>query len=137
MNSPHIESNVPYRSDGFGRCGGPRIELPAMAMKQTAETWIRIDLSCDGLGDDGVCVRDANDGRGMISDVAPTEEGARKGILNAAVKSRWWFDPQLQRGLCPDCVAARDSGKDLGSGSGHAREARSTTSIDTAAAAGA
>ncbi len=107
-----------------------------MAMKQTAETWIRIDLFCDGLGELGICLRGDSDGSGTISDVAPTAEGARKEILNAVVKSRWRLDPELRRWLCPTCIAARDAGKDLVSGSGHAREAR-TTSIDTAAAAGA
>jgi hypothetical protein len=130
MNSPHIQSNVPHRGDSFGRCAAFDLKWAAMAMKETAETWIRIDLFCDGLGDDGICVGDASNGLATISDVAPTAEGARKGILNAAVKSRWWFDPKLQRALCPECVAARD-GKDLGSASGRAREARSTDFIDT------
>jgi hypothetical protein len=44
-----------------------------------------------------------------ISDVAPTEEGARKAILKAAIKACWRFDPELQRWLCPDCVRARDA----------------------------
>jgi hypothetical protein len=46
-----------------------------------------------------------------ISDVAPTAEGARKQILNAAVKARWRFDPKLQRWLCPKCARARDAPK--------------------------
>jgi hypothetical protein len=44
-----------------------------------------------------------------MSDVAPTAEGARKQILNAAVKARWRFDPKLQRWLCPDCVRRREA----------------------------
>ena len=39
----------------------------------------------------------------------PTAEGARKAILNAAIKACWRFDPELQRWLCPDCVRARDA----------------------------
>jgi hypothetical protein len=101
-----------------------------MAMEETAETWIRIDLFCDGLGGDGICVRDANDELDRISDVAPTAEGARKAILNAAVRSRWAFDVKLQRWLCPECVAARDAGKHLSSASGFAREAGSTVTTD-------
>jgi hypothetical protein len=37
--------------------------------------------------------------------------GARKQILNAAVKARWRFDPKLQRWLCPKCASARDASK--------------------------
>jgi hypothetical protein len=96
-----------------------------MGMAETAETWIRIDLFCDGLGDDGTCVRGANGDLDRISDVAPTAEGARKAILNAAVKSPWRFDPKLDRWLCPECVAVCDGGKDLASASGYAREAGS------------
>jgi hypothetical protein len=78
----------------------------AMAMKETAETWIRINLFCDGLGDDGICVRDATGDLKTISDVAPTPEGARTAVLDAAVKSRWTVDLKLLRWLCPECVAA-------------------------------
>ncbi len=77
-----------------------------MAMEETAETWIRINLFCDGLGDDGICVRDASGDLRMISDVAPTLEDARTAVLNAAVKSRWTVDLKLLRWLCPECVAA-------------------------------
>lgn len=108
-----------------------------MAMKENPETWIRIDLFCDGLGEQSICLRGDSDDAGTISDVAPTAEGARKGILNAVVKSRWQFDPELRRWLCPTCIAARDAGKDLASAHGQPRDARSTTSIDTVAAAGA
>ena len=78
-----------------------------MAIKETAETWVRIDLFCDGLGNDGTCVLVASDEFERISDVAPTAEGARKATLNAAVKARWRFDPKLQRWLCPECVRVR------------------------------
>ena len=46
-----------------------------------------------------------------ISDVAPTSEGARKAILNAAAKACWHLDPKSQRWLCPDCASARDASK--------------------------
>jgi hypothetical protein len=78
-----------------------------MGIEETAETWIRIDLFCDGLGNDGTCIFGARDESERISDVAPTSEGARKAILNAAVKARWRFDPKLQRWLCPECASAR------------------------------
>jgi hypothetical protein len=79
-----------------------------MGIKETAETWVRIDLFCDGLGDDGICLLSA-DGELEGIDVAPTTEGARKQILNAAVKARWRFGPKLQRWLCPDCVRCREA----------------------------
>jgi|HubBroStandDraft_1064217.scaffolds.fasta_scaffold167748_2 hypothetical protein len=52
-----------------------------MSIEETAETGARTDLFCDGLGHDGICA-----GNGVV---APTVEGARKQILNAAVKARW------------------------------------------------
>ena len=79
-----------------------------MGIEETAETWVRMDLFCDGLGHDGIC---AGDGSERISDVAPTSEGARKAILNAAVKARWRLDPKTQRWLCPECVSARDASR--------------------------
>ena len=82
---------------------------PSMGIKETAETWVRIDLFCDGLGDDGICLLSADGELEGISDVAPTAEGARKQILNAAVKARWRFGPKLQRWLCPDCVRCREA----------------------------
>jgi hypothetical protein len=77
-----------------------------MAIKETAETWIRMDLFCDGLDGNGICVFGASDEQ-RISEVAPIAEGARKAILNAAIKACWRFDPKLQRWLCPECVRAR------------------------------
>jgi hypothetical protein len=79
-----------------------------MGIEETAETWIRIDLFCDGLGRDRIC---AGDGLERISDVAATSEGARKAILNAAVKARWRLDPKSQRWLCPECASARDASR--------------------------
>jgi hypothetical protein len=80
-----------------------------MGIEETAETWVRVDLFCDGLGDDGICLLGADGELEGMSDVAPTAEGARKQILNAAVKARWRFDPKLQRWLCPDCVRRREA----------------------------
>ena len=82
-----------------------------MGIEETAETWVRIDLSCDGLGDDGVCLRGADSELERISDVAPTSEGARKAILDAAVKARWRRDPKSQRWLCPECASAREASR--------------------------
>ena len=84
-----------------------------MAIVETSETWVRLDLFCDGVGDDGVCVLSASDESNRISDVAPTAEGARKAIFNASVKSCWRFDQTLQRWLCPECVRARDASERL------------------------
>jgi hypothetical protein len=77
-----------------------------MGIEETAETWVRMDLFCDGLSRDGIC---AGDQLERISDIAPTAEGVRKAILNAVVKARWRFDPKLQRWLCPECVRVRDA----------------------------
>ena len=77
-----------------------------MSIKESAETWVRIDLFCDGLGRDGICAGDQSE---SLSDTAPTAEAVRKAILNAAVKARWPFDPKLQRWLCPECVRARET----------------------------
>jgi hypothetical protein len=82
-----------------------------MGIEETAETWIRVDLFCDGLGNDGTCLCGAREESERISDVAPTSAGARKAILNAAVKARWRLDPKSQRWLCPACVSARDASR--------------------------
>jgi len=84
-----------------------------MGIEETAETWVRIDLFCDGLGDDGICLSGADGKLEAISDAAPTAEVARKQILNAAVKARWRFDPTLQRWLCADCVRGREASAQL------------------------
>ena len=68
-------------------------ESGVMAIKVTAETWVRIDLFCDGLGNDGICLLGASDELERISDVAPTAEGARKAILNAAI--RHWHSARV------------------------------------------
>jgi hypothetical protein len=77
-----------------------------MSIEETTETWVRMDLFCDGFGHGSIC---AGDQLESLSDVAPTAEVARKAILNAAVKARWRFDPKLQRWLCPDCVRSREA----------------------------
>jgi hypothetical protein len=79
-----------------------------MAIEEFREIWIRVDLYCDGLGEDGTCVLDADDDIGMISDVANNAEGARTTVLHAAESAGWVFDLKLRRWLCPDCVARRD-----------------------------
>jgi len=84
-----------------------------MAIVETIETWVRLDLFCDGIGDDGVCVSSTSDGLDRISDVAPTAETARKAIFNASVKSCWRFDRTLNRWLCPECVRVRDASESL------------------------
>jgi hypothetical protein len=81
----------------------------AMGIEERAETWVRVDLFCDGVGDDGICLLGASGESARISDVAPTEDGVRKAILNAAIKARWRFDEKSQRWLCPECVGARDA----------------------------
>ena len=80
-----------------------------MGIEETTETWIRVEVLCDGLGDDRTCPVSAGDELERIFDIAPTVEGARKAILNAAVKAGWRLDPKLQRWLCPECVRARDA----------------------------
>jgi hypothetical protein len=75
-----------------------------VGINKTAETWVRFDLFCDGLGNDGICVADDLE---KITDAAPTEEGARKALINAAAKACWRFDLKLQRWLCPECACAR------------------------------
>jgi hypothetical protein len=82
-----------------------------MGIEETAETWIRIDLFCDGLENDGTCLFGARDESERISDVAPTSDGARKAILNAAVKARWRLDPKSRRWLCPECASACDASR--------------------------
>jgi hypothetical protein len=89
----------------------PREVGDTMGIEETAETWIRIDLFCDGLGNDGTCLFGARDESERISDIAPTPEGARKAILNAAVKARWRIDPKSQRWLCPECASTRDASR--------------------------
>jgi hypothetical protein len=79
-----------------------------MGITETAETWVRVDLFCDGLDDHGSYLFGTGHELEGISDVAPTSEGARKAILNAAAKACWHFDPKLQQWLCPACAGARD-----------------------------
>jgi hypothetical protein len=81
-----------------------------MGTEETVETWVRLDLFCDGLGDGGICADDESE---RISEVAPTAEGAKKAILNAAVKACWRFDQKFHRWLCPACVRARDASEQL------------------------
>jgi hypothetical protein len=104
-----------------------------MAMEETTETWIRINQSCDGLGDSGTCLCDVGDELGMISGVAPTAEGARKAVVNAAIGAGWRIDVKL-RWLCPQCRAA-GAAEDMGSASGYVRDAGSIVPADAPPAA--
>jgi hypothetical protein len=69
--------------------------------------WIGVDLFCDGIDDFTMCVL-GDDGPGMITNAAPTEEGARQLVLGAAKDLGWQFDTQTQRWLCPDCLTAQN-----------------------------
>ena len=82
-----------------------------MGIGETTETWVRIDLVCDGLENDRACPFGAGGEPEKISDVAPTSDGARKAILNAAAKACWHLDSKSQHWLCPDCASARDASK--------------------------
>lgn len=86
-------------------------ERDTVGIGETTETWVRIDLFCDGLENDGACPFGAGGEPEKISDVAPTSDGARKAILNAAAKACWHLDPKSRRWLCPDCAGARDASK--------------------------
>jgi hypothetical protein len=81
-----------------------------MGLEQSKETWIRVDLFCDGLGEDGTsCVAygnpdNPNADMPMVSDCCPTAEDARRLTLHSATQQGWVFDMRLQRWLCPDCA---------------------------------
>ncbi len=49
-----------------------------MGIEETAETWVRVDLFCDGLGNDATCLFGAGDEPERISDVAPIQRGHRR-----------------------------------------------------------
>ena len=60
----------------------------ALAIEETAETWIRIDLFAMAWVITALAYLAL-----VVFDVAATAEGARKPILNAAIKACWRFDP--------------------------------------------
>jgi hypothetical protein len=77
-----------------------------MALELFDPKWIGADLFCDGLGEFGECVL-GDDGPDMVTDIAPSETDARRLALCAAERSGWRFDMQMQRWLCPACLAAQ------------------------------
>jgi hypothetical protein len=87
-----------------------------MGLEQSRETWVRVDLFCDGLGDDATtCVAygdpdDPHVDMPMVTDCCPTAEDARRLTLYAATRGGWIFDIHLQRWLCPYCVKVRNEG---------------------------
>lgn len=83
-----------------------------MAIELFQPKVVGADLFCDGLGEFGECVL-GEDGPAMITDTASTADDARRLVLHAATEHcGWQFDIELQRWLCPDCIATRD-GKSL------------------------
>jgi hypothetical protein len=84
-----------------------------MGIVETPETWTRVDLYCDGLGEDATtCVAygnpdDVDADMPMVTDCCPSAEDARRLTLNTATREGWAFDMKLQRWLCPACVQAR------------------------------
>jgi hypothetical protein len=83
-----------------------------MGLEQSNETWIRVDLFCDGIGEDvTTCVaygdpEDSDADMPMVTDCCATAEDARRLTLYAATRSGWIFDMHLRRWLCPHCVNA-------------------------------
>jgi hypothetical protein len=83
-----------------------------MGFEESKEIWTRVDLYCDGIGnDETTCVKygDANDSNvemPMVTDCCPSAEDARRLTLHAATREGWQFDLKLQRWLCPACVRA-------------------------------
>lgn len=86
-----------------------------MPLEQSAEIWTRVDLYCDGLGEDSTtCVEygdpdDLDANMPVVTDCCPDPEDARRLTLQAAVRAGWVFDMKLKRWLCPACVKARDA----------------------------
>jgi hypothetical protein len=81
----------------------------AMALEQSQETWTRVDLFCDGIGEDRTCVAygdpdDLDADMPMVTDCCQSPEDARRLTLYAATREGWVFDIRLQRWLCPYCV---------------------------------
>jgi len=81
-----------------------------MGIVENKEIWTRVDLYCDGLGDDPTsCVEygDPDDVDGempMVSDCCLSPEDARRLTFYAATETGWQFDLKLRRWLCPACV---------------------------------
>ena len=83
-----------------------------MGIVESEEVWTRVDLYCDGIGDDdSTCVEygDPNDldvDMPVVTDCCPSAEDARRLALSTATREGWQFDLKLQRWLCPACVDA-------------------------------
>ncbi len=81
-----------------------------MGIVESKEIWTRVDLYCDGIGDDdATCVEygdpnDLNVEMPMVTDCCASAEDARRLALSAATREGWQFDLKLQRWLCPACV---------------------------------
>ena len=81
-----------------------------MGIHESEEIWTRVDLYCDGLGDDpSTCVEygDPEDDFAdmpMVTECRQSAEDARRLTLYAATRSGWQFDFKLRRWLCPACV---------------------------------
>lgn len=81
-----------------------------MGVEESEEIWTRVDLYCDGIGEDETtCVEygDPNDSNveiPMVTDCCPSAEDARRLALFEAERQGWQFHLQLQRWLCPACV---------------------------------
>ena len=58
-----------------------------MGIEETAEAWIRVEVFCDGLGDDGICPRGAGDELERIFDTAPTAPRGTKSYPQCGRKS--------------------------------------------------
>lgn len=82
-----------------------------MGIEESKEIWTRVDLYCDGLGDDPTtCVEygdpdDATVDMPMVSDCRPSAEDARRLTFYAATETGWQFNLKLRRWLCPACVS--------------------------------
>jgi hypothetical protein len=82
-----------------------------MGLEESKETWTRVDLFCDGIGDDSSCVAygdpdDDDADMPLITDCCRSSEDARRLALCAAEREGWQFNFKLKRWLCPACVAA-------------------------------
>lgn len=82
-----------------------------MGIEETKETWARVDLFCDGLGELGDCaawgVDDPAEDMPMVTDCCSDPEDARRLALHRATDLGWQFEINLKRWLCPDCVRAQ------------------------------
>jgi len=78
-----------------------------MGLEEFEETWTRVELTCDGLGDNGDCVAGRGDDRSCIMDIAPSPEGAHRVLNRRASDAGWAFELMTKRWLCPHCIEVR------------------------------